>query len=82
MKHRQHVRIRDTWGIQGRWFGKVFPFYLSIREKKGTVIQEHYWRIGLEMKIQLFYKREKQKFDIQISQAALYIRELRTDMSS
>lgn len=34
------------------------------------------------MKIQFFYKREKEKHDIQISQGALYIRELRTDMSS
>lgn len=82
MKRRQHVRTWDTQGIQGRWFGKAFPFYLSVREKKDTVAQENYWRIGLEMKIQFFYKREKQKYDIQIFQGALYIRELRTDMSS
>lgn len=61
MKHRLHVRTWDIRGTQGRWFGNAFPFYLSIREKKGTVILEHYWRVGLEMKIQFFYKREKQK---------------------
>lgn len=36
----------------------------------------------LEMKVQFFYKSEKQKYEIQISQGALYIRELKTDMSS
>lgn len=71
-----------TWYMhictQWMWFGNAFAFHLSIRQKKVTEIQEHSWRMVLEMNVQFFYKREKQKYEIQISQGALYIRELRT----
>lgn len=47
---------------------------------KSTETWESSWRMVLPMKVQFFYKREEQKYEIQVSQHALYIRGLRTDV--
>lgn len=66
--------------MQGRWFGNVFLLPHGQMNWKSTETRESSWRVVLPTKVQLFYKREEQKYEIQVSQRALYIRGLRTDV--
>lgn len=62
---------------------ECFSVFLLPHEQmkwKSTETWESSWRMVLPMKVQFFYKREEQKYEIQVSQHALYIRGLRTDV--